>query len=160
MKLLSLPIALTVAAATLGAQQSVARPAGATRAGDSVVTGTAAGRTGGARSAATVAADSAIAQLQDFLNRYPNSALRPNALFQIGELLVRRADEQFEQQQRSGNSDVGRPDYAPAIARYEELVRRYPNFEKIDAAAYTLGTLYYTGQRYPDAARMFEIVAE
>ena len=51
-----------------------------------------------------------------------------------------------------------RPNYQPAIARYEDLVRRYPQFSKIDAAAYTLGTLYFSTQRYADAVRMFELV--
>jgi TolA-binding protein len=115
---------------------------------------------------ATVA-DSAIARLEDFLQRYPNSPLRPQALLQLGELLVRRADEEFAVTQRTvaGDSSVRssegpvRPNYAPAIRVYEELVRRYPNFEKMDAAAYTLGTLYAAAQRHADAARMFELVA-
>ena len=51
------------------------------------------------------------------------------------------------------------PDYSAAIARYEELVTRYPTFEQIDAAAYTLGTLYAGQQRWADATRMFERVA-
>ena len=117
-------------------------------------------------SMAATAADSAIEQLELLLTRYPNSPLRANALFQIGELLVRRADDQFAAAQRSSGPDstarsdaLVRPDYAGAIARYEELVRRYPNFEKIDAAAYTLGTLYSLNQRYGDAVRMFEIVS-
>ena len=122
------------------------------------------------------AADTAIDQLEDFLREYPDSPLRPNALLQLGELLVRRADEQFAAQQRVGVSTTdtataaaattpgrsdqpARADYSAAISRYEELVRRYPNFEKVDAAAYTLGTLYASNQRYADAARMFTIVA-
>ena len=120
-------------------------------------------------SAPVAVSDTAIEQLQDFLRRYPNSALRPNALFQLGELLVRRADEQFNAAQRSGAPAAGdstaradapiRPDYAPAITTYEELVRRYPDYDRIDAAAYTLGTLYSVNQRYADAVRMFTIVA-
>src|SRR5690349_20021502 len=47
------------------------------------------------------AADSAIDRLEDFLPSYQNSPLRPNALFRLGELLVRRADEEFAQQQRA-----------------------------------------------------------
>ena len=115
------------------------------------------------------ALDSAITKLESFLAEYPASNVRPNALLQLGELLVRRADEQFAQSQRASGSAAGdsgaapregqiRPDYAPAIARYEELVRRYPTFDRIDAAAYTLGTLYNAELRYADAARMFEMV--
>src|SRR5688500_3429190 len=111
------------------------------------------------------ALDSAIAQLGEFLQRYPNSPLRPNALFQLGELLVRRADDQFAATQRAGGADTTRSDaplranYDEAISRYEELLNRYPNFDQIDAAAYTLGTLYTTYQRHADAVRVFEIVA-
>jgi TolA-binding protein len=131
--------------------------------------------------------DSAINRLQDFLNRYPASPLRPNALLQLGELLVRQADTVFAESQRaagvaaapdstrapaaaarptpassaavSGAAGAISPDYSAAITRYEELVNRYPNFEQIDAATYTLGTLYASGQRWADAARMFERVA-
>ena len=112
--------------------------------------------------------DTAITQLQSFLSRYPNSPLRPTALLQLGELLVQRADEEFAASQRASGTDTtargnassaARPNYSAAIARYEELVQRYPDFEKIDAAQYTLGTLYNSEQRYAQAAQMFERVA-
>lgn len=109
------------------------------------------------------ARDAAIEKLTAFLSKYPNSPLRPNALYQLGELLVRRADEDFAAAQRNAGAKASsgtpeKPDYAPAIARLEELVRRYPDFDRIDGAAYTLGTLYFSVQRNADAARMFEVV--
>jgi tetratricopeptide (TPR) repeat protein len=121
---------------------------------------------GAIASAADAPRDSAIARLEEFLGDYPNSPLRPSALLQLGELLVREADEAFANAQRAaGGGDTTRasdapirPNYGPAIARYEELVRRFPNFDRIDAAAYTLGTLYAGEQRYADAARVFEMV--
>jgi TolA-binding protein len=116
-------------------------------------------------SAADTARDQAIAKLEAFLTKYPASDLRPNALFQLGELLVRKADEEFAESQRAVAGDTAargdvpiRPNYQPAIARYEDLVRRYPAFSKLDAAAYTLGTLYFSTQRYADAVRMFDLV--
>ena len=60
--------------------------------------------------------DSAISRLQDFLNRYPASPLRPNALLQLGELLVRQADTVFAQSQRSAGVAVARVDTARAPA--------------------------------------------
>src|SRR5688500_5200151 len=117
---------------------------------------------------ATPAADSAIQRLETFLQRYPESPLRPNALFQLGELLVRRAEEQFAATQRAsaGQADSAvradapvRPDFSGAIARYEELIRRYPTFERIEAASYTLGTLYSSSERFAEAAPLFERVA-
>lgn len=111
--------------------------------------------------------DTAIAQFETFLSRHPDSPLRAQALFQLGELLVQRAEEQFAETQRTTAGDTTargeapiRPQYEPAITRYEELVRRYPGFDRVDAAAYTLGTLYMGSQRYADAARMFERVAD
>ena len=110
--------------------------------------------------------DSAITRLETFLRQYPQSELRARALFQLGELLVRRADERFAETQRgaaaAGDSVTAeapiKPDYREAIARYEELVRGYPEFERRAAAAYTLGALYQGEQRHADAARMFELV--
>jgi TolA-binding protein len=104
------------------------------------------------------ARDDAIDKLSSFLSRYPASTLRPGALFQLGELLVRRADENFAAAQRAGGDVPDRPDYAAAIARYEELIRKHPTYPRLDAAAYTLGTLYFTQQRNGDAVRMFELV--
>ena len=106
-------------------------------------------------------ADSAIAQLESLLQRYPDSPLRPGALYELGELLTRRADERFAASQRADTTSSGaaHPDYTDAIARYEEIVKRYPTFDQIDGAAYTLGTLYSFDQRYTDAVPMFELVA-
>jgi TolA-binding protein len=107
------------------------------------------------------AGDTAIMRLEQFLTRYPQSALRPRALMQLGELLVRRADERFADSQRRGTASdtAARPDYRDAIARYQELLTAYPNFERRDAVAYTLGTLYSQQQRYPEAVRAFESLA-
>jgi TolA-binding protein len=102
---------------------------------------------------------SAIDKLSAFITRYPESPLRANALYQLGELLVRRADDAFAAAQRAGGSNVpDHPDYSAAIARYETLVNDFPNFAHADAAAYTLGTLYAGDQRFERAAAMFERV--
>ena len=105
--------------------------------------------------------DTAIQKLSSFVAKYPSSALRPDALYQLGELLIRRADEQFAAAQRASSTGGGapdRPDYDPAIARYQELIAKYPGFERIDAAAYTLGTLLSANDRNADAAKMFAMV--
>jgi len=114
-----------------------------------------------ARSRPVTIADSAIAQLESLLQRYPTSPLRPGALYELGELLTRRADERFAASQRVDTTSAGasHPDYTDAIARYEEIVKKYPQFDQIDGAAYTLGTLYSFDQRYAEAVPMFEMVA-
>ena len=106
------------------------------------------------------AGDTAIVRLERFVTQYPQSNLRPRAMFQLAELLVRRADDRYAQSQRAASAnDAARPDYREAIARFEELVKSYPTFERRDAVAYTLGTLYAQEQRYADAARVFESIA-
>src|SRR5688572_22366387 len=67
------------------------------------------------------AGDTAITRLERFLTQYPQSALRPRAMFQLGELLVRRADDRFAQAQRAGatSDSASRPDYREAIAQFE-----------------------------------------
>lgn len=101
----------------------------------------------------------AIDKLSAFITSYPQSPLRANALYQLGELLVRRADDAFATAQRGGGGNAPeRPDYTAAIARYEELTSNYPSFAHVDAAAYTLGTLYAGDQRFEQAAAMFERV--
>ncbi len=105
--------------------------------------------------------DTAIAKLTAFVTKYPASPMRPEALFQLGELLIRRADEQFAVAQRAASEGAGapdRPEYAPAIARYEELITKYPGFDRLDAAAYTVGTLLSADQRFADAVKMFAMV--
>ena len=103
--------------------------------------------------------DTAITRLERFVQQYPKSALRPRALQQLGELLVRRADERFAASQRAGNDTTARPDYSDAIARYQELLTTYPKFERRDAVAYTLGTLYAQQQRHTEAVKAFSTVA-
>src|SRR5919199_5422247 len=100
------PLAAVAGASALAAQERVVASAASTRAPEP-------------------SRDSAIAQLTNFLNRYPDSPLRANALYQLGELLVRRADAEFDAAQRAAASaDTTRaaaeapirPAYEPAIA--------------------------------------------
>src|SRR6185437_12072016 len=142
---------------------SAALAAGPARAQSPAPT-TAASTPAPAATASPAAEDSArrvaIDKLTAFVARYPASPLRPNALFQLGELLVRRSDDAFAAAQRSGSgNDVTQPDYSAAVSRYEELVAKYPGFANGDAAAYTLGTLYAADGRYANAAKMFEVVS-
>ncbi|HUQ82374.1 MAG TPA: tetratricopeptide repeat protein [Gemmatimonadaceae bacterium] len=146
--------AFAVASATAARAQDTARTSRPTRVSS---TGEVAVSTYNA-----LAGDTAITRLGQFLTQYPQSALRPRALFQLAELLVRRADERFAQGQRAAVSSdsAARPDYSEAIARYEEIATSYPAFERRDAVAYTLGTLYAQEQRYTDAARVFERIPD
>jgi len=99
----------------------------------------------------------AIDALTGAIAAHPASPLRARALMELGELLTRRADAEYAAAQRA-NANVDHPDYAAAMARFDELLRDFPDDPEADAAAYTLGTLAFFSQRYDDALRALERV--
>ncbi|MBM4194113.1 MAG: hypothetical protein FJ202_07020 [Gemmatimonadetes bacterium] len=101
--------------------------------------------------------DAALAAATEVVDANQGHALRPAVLYELGELLTRKADADFATAQRAG-SNVERPDYGPAIARFDSLLTRYPTDPRVDAAAYTMGTLAFASARYDDAARAFGVV--
>lgn len=101
--------------------------------------------------------DAAITALTAVAAQYPQSALRPRAVLQAAELLARRADAEYSAAQRAG-TNLDRPDYASAIARLDEFLAQYPNDPEADAAAYTVGSLNFTAQRWDEAGRAWERV--
>lgn len=109
---------------------------------------------------------SALAQLAEALGpprtelrqaEDPAGAMRAQLVLELAELLTRKADADFAASQRSGAA-MERPDYSQAIARYDELLKLFPSDARADAAAYTLGTLAFTSQRYDEAEKAFAIV--
>src|SRR5205085_5791081 len=95
-------------------------------------------------------ADTTFAQAQRAggVTARPDSAARPAAPATRPSTATPAATSNAAAAAASANGAPIAPDYSAAIARYEELVNRYPNFEQIDAATYTLGTLYATQQRW------------
>ncbi|HEY3285744.1 MAG TPA: tetratricopeptide repeat protein [Gemmatimonadaceae bacterium] len=106
---------------------------------------------------AVTARDQAIVALTAVADRYPQSALRPRAVLHLAELLARLADADYATAQRAG-TNMDRPDYAAAIARLDEFLRLYPADPEADAAAYTVGSLNFTAQRWDEAARAWDRV--
>jgi TolA-binding protein len=107
--------------------------------------------------AAGAARAQAISLLSDIVTRRAASPLRARALVELAELLTRKADADYATAQRA-NSTVDHPDYTPAITRYGEFLKDFPNDPEADAAAYTLGSIAFLAQRYDDAIRAFERV--
>jgi tetratricopeptide (TPR) repeat protein len=77
---------------------------------------------------------------------------------QLGELLVRRADERFAVGQRAGNDTTARPDYREAIARYAQCCWSSVR-SSVGARSPPRRTLYSQQQRYPEAVKAFETLA-
>jgi tetratricopeptide (TPR) repeat protein len=95
--------------------------------------------------------------IRDRTSELPETAVRSQLVLEHAELLTRKADADFATSQRGANP-MERPDYVAAIARYDELLRLYPNDPRADVAAYTMGTIAFSAQRYEDAERGFGIV--
>ena len=106
---------------------------------------------------ASAGRDGAIADLTAALAKYPKSAMRPRALMELGELLARKADADYAASQRA-NGSAEHPDYAAAMARFDEFLRDFPADGEADAAAYTLGSLAFLAQRYDESVKAFERV--
>ncbi len=103
------------------------------------------------------ARNAAIGALIAVAAQYPHGVLRPRAVLQLAELLARLADADYATAQRAGHN-MDRPDYAAAIARLDEFLALYPSDPEADAAAYTVGSLNFTAQRWDEASRAWDRV--
>ena len=111
-----------------------------------------------AANAPASARDAAIAALTAVAVQYPQSALRPRTVLHLAELLARAADAEYAASQRAGGTALDRPDYSKAIARLDDFLTMYPGDVEADAAAYTLGSLNFTAQRWDESSRAWEWV--
>lgn len=98
--------------------------------------------------------EDAIAQFEEFLARYPgHPRYTPEALYRLAELLYEQASDEHLSGLRAHEEAVRRIDpasgvapppepqvrFGPSIARYRELLARFPDSALADAALYLLG---------------------
>lgn len=92
----------------------------------------------------------AIQYFKRFLKKYPNSPpYTPDAMFRLAELYyddsyiryIKNLDKYGEAADRgqAGNMSLPDKEFDKSIALFEDLVRRYPDYENIDGAYYLLG---------------------
>lgn len=89
----------------------------------------------------------AIKLLEEFIARFPNDPERtPDAMFRLGELYFERSQLEFQQavdaQQLDSSSSgpsLSTPDYSPTMATYEQLLMRFPSYDRVDGVYYLLG---------------------
>jgi len=84
----------------------------------------------------------ALEMLRRFVERHPNSAWRPDALYRI-------ADIHFQQQ-----------DYEAARAGYRRLLNEYPDHERAPDALYALGDAHYNAGQMSEAVQTYRRVLE
>jgi outer membrane protein assembly factor BamD len=80
----------------------------------------------------------AVATLESFLNRYPDSQYAPDARQKLTDC----KDKQLEYENYVGNFYLRTGKYTSAIKRLNEALRRFPNAPKLDQ------TLWYLGKAY------------
>ena len=85
----------------------------------------------------------AIAQFEQFLDRYPrHPRYTPDAMFRLAELYFERSREALAapvtQTSARGNS-LGQPAYSDSVLLYTRLIREYPRYHLNDGVYYRLG---------------------
>ena len=96
----------------------------------------------------------AIAQFEEFLQRYPDDAhYTPDVMFRLAELYYERSSDDhllamrdFEERLKATESNPNAeppaeplPDFRPSIAVYQQLITHFPAYKLNDAAYYLLG---------------------
>jgi TolA-binding protein len=117
----------------------------------------------------------AVARFEEFLKKYPNDAFySPDAMFRLAELYFERSSDEYLAKTRSYEQDMqafergGRadepsqpkPDYAPTITTYNDLLGRFPDYRNADAARYLLGYSLEEMDRRDDALVQYQFLTE
>jgi outer membrane protein assembly factor BamD len=89
-------------------------------------------------------ADAAESEFQNFLLKYPQSPLIPNAEQDLRNVQEVIADGEY----RIGRFYYLKPDYAAAAARLMEVAERYPLYSNTDDALWMLGNIYMIDRKY------------
>ncbi len=87
------------------------------------------------------ARDRAIRLFEAFIRRYPTDpTYTPDAMFRLGELYYERSVIQYQDLADAGNApESGHPDLAPTVELFRELIRRFPDYRRIDGVYYLVG---------------------
>jgi outer membrane protein assembly factor BamD len=98
----------------------------------------------------------AEAEFQTFLEKYPNSALVPQAEQHLREVQEVLAEGNF----RVANFYYTRAAYRASGARLIELTNRYPLYSQADQANWMLGQIYEKGEHNEIAARYYSRIVK
>ncbi len=101
------------------------------------------------------ARDRAIRLFEAFIARYPTDpTYTPDAMFRLGELYYERSALLYQDAMDAGTPPAsGHPDLSPTVLLYQELIRRFPDYRRIDGVYYLIGyCLNEMGN--PEAARL------
>ncbi|WP_439622278.1 tetratricopeptide repeat protein [Gemmata sp.] len=98
--------------------------------------------------------NSSEARVAAFRQQFPNSALTPLALFRSAENAFRKAEEVKKQ----NNPAATKAAFAEAAKRYDEVVAKFPEFERAGRARYGLGLCLIAQEDWEKAAAALDAI--
>lgn len=93
------------------------------------------------------------ARAADFQKRFPNSPLLPAVVFRTAESAYARAELLAKQ------NKPAKPAFATAAAKYEGLIARFPEFERVNRARFGLALCLVAAEDFEKAIATLEAVA-
>ena len=97
--------------------------------------------------------NSSEARIVSFRQQFPNSPLLPMALFRSAENAFLKA-EQLAEKKDAGSKEA----FAAAAVRYEELIKNYPGFERVNRARYGLALCFIKHEDWDRAIAALESI--
>ena len=94
------------------------------------------------------------ARVAGFKQQFPNSSLLPLVLFRSAENSFLKA-EQFSKQK---NSPGAKQAYAEAATKYDDVIKRFPEFERVNRARFGLAQCYTAQEDWEKAAAALESI--
>lgn len=93
-------------------------------------------------------------RIAEFKQKFPQSPLLPLVLFRGAENAYGRA-EQLAKQNNKAEAKTG---FADAAARYQDVIAKFPEFEKVNRARYGLALCHVAAEEYEKAAAALEAI--
>jgi TolA-binding protein len=98
--------------------------------------------------------NSSEARIATFRQLYPNSPLLPLVLYRSAENSFVKAEQLVKQNNAAG----AKQGYSEAIKKFEELIARFPEFERINRARYGLALCFRALEDWEKAATILEAI--
>lgn len=94
------------------------------------------------------------ARISEFKQKYPQSPLLPLVLFRGAENVYARG----EQLAKQNNPSEAKKLFAEAAKRYEEVIAKFPEFERVNRARYALGLCHVAVDDWEKAATVLDAI--
>jgi TolA-binding protein len=94
------------------------------------------------------------ARVATFKQQYPNSPLMPLVLFRSAENSYLKAEDLLKQKNPTGAKTA----YAEAATKYEDVVKKFPEFERVNRARYGLALCFIAQEDWEKASTILESI--